>query len=80
MNRAIRERDLDSIFITGPGHGGPALVASTKLEGSYSEIYPHVSRDGEGMQQMADERLRHRAYTREHGDDPDDVRGWIWLG
>src|SRR3954466_15525790 len=37
MNRAIRGRDLDAIFVTGPGHGGPALVASTWLEGSYSE-------------------------------------------
>ena len=49
MNRAIRARDLDAIFITGPGHGGPGLVASTWLEGSYSEVYPEVTRDGEGM-------------------------------
>ena len=42
MNRAIRQRDLDAIFITGPGHGGPALVASAWLDGSYSEIYPDV--------------------------------------
>ena len=52
MNRAIRARDLDAIFITGPGHGGPALVASTWLEGSYSDIYPHVSRDAEGMRTL----------------------------
>jgi xylulose-5-phosphate/fructose-6-phosphate phosphoketolase len=52
MNRAIRARDLDAIFITGPGHGGPALVASTWLEGSYSDIYPHVSRDAEGMRAL----------------------------
>jgi xylulose-5-phosphate/fructose-6-phosphate phosphoketolase len=52
MNRAIRERDLDAIFVTGPGHGGPALVASTWLEGTYSEIYPHVSRDEEGMREL----------------------------
>jgi xylulose-5-phosphate/fructose-6-phosphate phosphoketolase len=49
MNRAIVERDLDAIFVTGPGHGGPGLVASTWLEGSYSELYPEVSRDAEGM-------------------------------
>ena len=42
MNRAIRARDLDAIFVTGPGHGGPALVANTWLEGTYSEIYPEV--------------------------------------
>ncbi|MHB8060972.1 MAG: phosphoketolase family protein, partial [Gaiellaceae bacterium] len=49
MNRAIRQRDLNSIYITGPGHGGPGLVANTYLEGTYSELYPHVSRDEEGM-------------------------------
>jgi xylulose-5-phosphate/fructose-6-phosphate phosphoketolase len=52
MNRAIRARDLDAIFITGPGHGGPGLVASTWLEGSYSEVYPEVTRDGEGMHEL----------------------------
>ena len=42
MNRAIRERDLDAIYVTGPGHGGPGLVANAYLEGTYSEVYPHV--------------------------------------
>ncbi len=49
MNRAIRQRDLSTIYITGPGHGGPGLVANTYLEGSYSGLYPHVSQDEEGM-------------------------------
>jgi xylulose-5-phosphate/fructose-6-phosphate phosphoketolase len=49
LNRAIVERDLNVIYITGPGHGGPALVAQTYLEGTYSEVYPNVSRDLEGM-------------------------------
>jgi len=49
LNRAIRERDLDAIFITGPGHGGPGLVANAYLEGTYSEIYPSITRDLEGM-------------------------------
>ncbi|MCC6302925.1 MAG: phosphoketolase family protein [Gammaproteobacteria bacterium] len=52
MNRAIRMRDLDAIFIAGPGHGGPALVANTWLEGSYSEFYPNVTRDAEGMRRL----------------------------
>jgi len=52
LNRAIKERDLDMIFVTGPGHGGPALVSQTWLEGSYSELYPEISRDGEGMQRL----------------------------
>src|SRR5512132_4345911 len=49
LNRAIRERDLDAIYITGPGHGGPAVVANAWLEGTYSELYPHVGRDEAGL-------------------------------
>ena len=52
MNRVIRRDDLDMIYLAGPGHGGPALVASTWLEGSYSEFYPNVSRDEEGMRRL----------------------------
>src|SRR5689334_25319512 len=43
MNRAIVERDLDAIYVTGPGHGGPGLVANAYLEGTYSEVYPDIS-------------------------------------
>ncbi|MGX7678796.1 phosphoketolase family protein [Jatrophihabitans sp. DSM 45814] len=49
MNRLIRATDTDCIYVTGPGHGGPALVANTYLEGTYSEVYPAVSRDAEGL-------------------------------
>ncbi len=52
LNRVIRERDLDVIYVCGPGHGGPAMVANTYLEGSYSEHYPSVSRDAEGMRRL----------------------------
>ena len=52
LNRVIRRRDLDMIFIAGPGHGGPALVANSWLEGSYSERYPEVTRDAEGMRRL----------------------------
>ncbi|WP_324780972.1 phosphoketolase family protein [Thiobacillus sedimenti] len=52
MNRAIRQHDLDMIFVTGPGHGGPAVVANTWLEGSYSELYHDVSQDAEGMRRL----------------------------
>ncbi len=48
-NRAIVERDLDAIFVAGPGHGGPGVVANTYLEGTYSEVYPNVSQDEIGM-------------------------------
>src|SRR5204862_6947132 len=49
---AIRQRDLDVIYITGPGHGGPGLVANTYLEGTYSELYPAITRDAEGMRRL----------------------------
>jgi xylulose-5-phosphate/fructose-6-phosphate phosphoketolase len=49
MNRVIKERDLDAINVTGPGHGGPGIVANVYLEGTYSEVYPNVSADEEGM-------------------------------
>ena len=49
LNRAIVDYDLDMIFISGPGHGGPAVVANTYLEGTYSEIYPAVSQDADGL-------------------------------
>jgi xylulose-5-phosphate/fructose-6-phosphate phosphoketolase len=49
LNRVIKERDLDMIYIIGPGHGGPGIVANTWLEGTYSEVYPNISQDEEGM-------------------------------
>jgi xylulose-5-phosphate/fructose-6-phosphate phosphoketolase len=52
LNRAIRERDLDAIYIIGPGHGGPAVVANAWLEGTYSELYPHVGRDEAGLRHL----------------------------
>jgi len=52
LNRVINAYALDMIFVCGPGHGGPAMVASTYLEGTYSEIYPDVSRDAEGMRRL----------------------------
>lgn len=52
LNRIIRQRDLNLLYVCGPGHGGPGMVANTWLEGSYSEIYPHISDDAEGMQRL----------------------------
>ncbi|MDR3623970.1 MAG: phosphoketolase family protein [Chlamydiales bacterium] len=52
MNRLIKKLGLDVIFLAGPGHGGPALVANTYLEGTYSEVYPEISQDEEGMQKL----------------------------
>jgi xylulose-5-phosphate/fructose-6-phosphate phosphoketolase len=52
LNRAIKERDLNMIYVCGPGHGGPGLVANTYLEGTYSEYYPDVSRDEGGMKRL----------------------------
>ncbi|WP_244928649.1 phosphoketolase family protein [Nocardioides sp. W7] len=52
LNRLIRERDVDAIFLAGPGHGGPAAVANAWLEGTYSEVYPAVGDDGEGLRAL----------------------------
>jgi len=51
-NRLIRERNLNMIFVIGPGHGGPGIVANTYLEGSYSEIYPHIEQDADGIKRL----------------------------
>src|ERR1022692_3412367 len=51
-NRLIRERDLNMMYVIGPGHGGPALVANTYLEGSYSEIYPHIEQNTDGIKRL----------------------------
>jgi xylulose-5-phosphate/fructose-6-phosphate phosphoketolase len=52
LNRVIKKRDLNIIYITGPGHGGPGLVANTYLEGTYSEFYPHIPQDARGMRRL----------------------------
>jgi len=52
LNRAIKAHDVNAIFVTGPGHGGPALVANAYLEGTYSEVYPHIGRDEEGLRKL----------------------------
>ncbi len=52
LNRIIKEHDLDVIYVTGPGHGGPALVANTYLEGTYSEFYPNVAQDESGLRRL----------------------------
>ncbi|MGA9586789.1 MAG: phosphoketolase, partial [Terracidiphilus sp.] len=51
-NRLIRDRHLDMIYIIGPGHGGPGLVANTYLEGSYSEMYPHIEQNRDGIKRL----------------------------
>ena len=52
LNRIINKYDLDMIYISGPGHGGNFMVANTYLEGTYSEIYPNISQDEEGMRKL----------------------------
>src|SRR5277367_5597833 len=52
LNRLIKKLDLDMIYITGPGHGGPGLVANAYLEGTYSEVYPNISQDEEGLKKL----------------------------
>ena len=64
LNRVIKNWDLDVIYVTGPGHGGPGIVANTYLEGTYSEVYPHIAQSERGMQ-----RLRSRLASADGGDD-----------
>ncbi|MBX3238165.1 MAG: phosphoketolase family protein [Planctomycetaceae bacterium] len=52
LNRLIKEQDLNVIYIAGPGHGGPGLVANAYLEGTYSEVYPNISQDEDGMKRL----------------------------
>jgi len=52
LNRVIKKFDLDMIYVSGPGHGGPAVVANTYLEGTYSEVYPNISQDEAGLQKL----------------------------
>jgi xylulose-5-phosphate/fructose-6-phosphate phosphoketolase len=52
LNRAICVLDLDVIYVCGPGHGGPGMVANTYLEGTYSEIYPDITRDADGLRKL----------------------------
>ncbi len=52
LNRAILERGLEAIYVCGPGHGGPAMVANAYLDGTYSELYPHVGRDLDGLREL----------------------------
>ncbi len=52
LNRVIRARELSVLYVTGPGHGGPGLVANTYLEGTYSEVYPHIGKDEEGLRRL----------------------------
>ncbi|MGZ4412216.1 MAG: phosphoketolase family protein, partial [Gaiellaceae bacterium] len=52
LNRVIRNWDLNAIYVTGPGHGGPGLVANAYLEGTYSEVYPSITRDAEGLRRL----------------------------
>jgi xylulose-5-phosphate/fructose-6-phosphate phosphoketolase len=52
LNRIIKKYDLNMIYICGPGHGGPGMVANTYLEGTYSELYPNISQDAEGMRKL----------------------------
>jgi xylulose-5-phosphate/fructose-6-phosphate phosphoketolase len=52
MNRAIGQRELNAMYITGPGHGGPGLVANAYLEGTYSEVYPSITQDEDGMRKL----------------------------
>jgi phosphoketolase len=82
MNRVIRARDLNALYVTGPGHGGPGLVANAYLEGTYSEIYSSVGEDVDGMRGAVSPALLPRRHPQPvgarkpaHVMRPADVRG-----
>ena len=52
LNRVIKQRDLNMMYIIGPGHGGPGIVAHTYLEGSYTELYPYIERNTDGIKRL----------------------------
>src|SRR5580693_7996875 len=52
LNRIIKEHELDMIYVIGPGHGGPGIVANAYLEGTYSEVYPNITEDEEGLKKL----------------------------
>ena len=52
LNRVIKERDLNAMYVIGPGHGAPGIIANTYLEGTYSEVYPHITQDADGMRKL----------------------------
>src|SRR5207248_10933209 len=52
LNRIIRQFDLDMIYLSGPGHGGPAIVGNTYLEGTYSEFYPDITQDADALERL----------------------------
>src|SRR3954464_11349750 len=52
MNRVIKRDEFDAIFVAGPGHGGPGVVANTYLEGTYSEVYPDIAQSTDGMRKL----------------------------
>src|SRR6185312_7022498 len=52
LNRIIKKHDANMIYVCGPGHGGPGMVANTYLEGTYTELFPHITHDTEGLQRL----------------------------
>jgi len=79
MNRAIRNWDLDTIYVIGPGHGGPAAVANAYLEGTYTEVYPDITKDEAGLHELFRHWVADRRGDRLKGGD-ELFTGEVWTG
>jgi xylulose-5-phosphate/fructose-6-phosphate phosphoketolase len=82
LNRLIRRTDSEVLLVTGPGHGGPAVLAGAYLDGTYSEVHPQVSRDLAGLHRLArlcsDQLARHGSHVVAALEDLPEVRSWTW--
>jgi len=89
FNRLIKKYDLNVIYVAGPGHGGPGLVANTYLEGSYSEFYPNIPQNANGIrrlfswgahfkQLLRNKLIEHKQYIARYSDDMPEIRDWKW--
>jgi xylulose-5-phosphate/fructose-6-phosphate phosphoketolase len=83
LNRAINKYDLNMFYVAGPGHGGPALVSNTYMEGSYTEVYPNITQNEDGLKKLFKQfsfpgGISSHVAPTTHGHDMPEIRDWKW--